>query len=318
MTRIAILDDYQGVAMECADWDSLPDGCTVKSFSEALGDEDKIATSLKDFDIIIGMRERTPFPKSLINKLPNLKLLITTGLRNMSFDVAAANEQGVVVCGTASQATPAAELTWGLVLSLFKQIPLENTVMHAGGWQKAFPATMHEKTVGIIGLGKLGSRIAAYANVFGMKVLAWSPNLTQERADEHNATAVSKEAIFSDSDLVTIHIPLVPASRGLVTGEDLGRMKSSAYLVNTSRGPIVDETALANACRSGAIAGAGVDVYDLEPLPADHPFRSIDSMILTGHIGYVTRDNYEGMYAHAIENIMGWLNGNPVRVLESK
>ena len=318
MTRIAILDDYQGVAMECADWDSLPDGCTVTSFGEALGDEDAIANRLKDFDVIIGMRERTPFPKSLINKLPNLKLLITTGLRNMSFDVAAANDQGVVVCGTVSQATPAAELTWGLVLSLFKQIPLENTVMHAGCWQKAFPATMHGKTIGIIGLGKLGSRIAAYASVFGMKVLAWSPNLTQERANEHNATAVSKEALFSDSDLLTIHMPLVPASRGLVTSEDLGRMKSSAYIVNTSRGPIVDENALADACRNRTIAGAGVDVYDVEPLPTDHPFRSIDNMILTGHIGYVTRDNYEGMYAHAIENITGWLDGTPLRVLESK
>jgi phosphoglycerate dehydrogenase-like enzyme len=318
MTRIAILDDYQGVAMECADWDSLPDGCTVTSFGEALGDEDAIANRLKDFDVIIGMRERTPFPKSLIDKLPNLKLLITTGLRNMSFDVAAANDQGVVVCGTVSQATPAAELTWGLVLSLFKQIPLENTVMHAGCWQKAFPATMHGKTIGIIGLGKLGSRIAAYASVFGMKVLAWSPNLTQERANEHNATAVSKEALFSDSDLVTIHMPLVPASRGLVTSEDLGRMKSSAYIVNTSRGPIVDENALVDACRNGTIAGAGVDVYDVEPLPTDHPFRSIDNMILTGHIGYVTRDNYEGMYAHAIENITGWLDGTPLRVLESK
>jgi phosphoglycerate dehydrogenase-like enzyme len=318
MTRIAILDDYQGVAMECADWDSLPDGCTVTSFGEALGDEDAIANRLKDFDVIIGMRERTPFPKSLINKLPNLKLLITTGLRNMSFDVAAANDQGVVVCGTVSQATPAAELTWGLVLSLFKQIPLENTVMHAGCWQKAFPATMHGKTIGIIGLGKLGSRIAAYASVFGMKVLAWSPNLTQERANEHNATAVSKEALFSDSDLLTIHMPLVPASRGLVTSEDLGRMKSSAYIVNTSRGPIVDENALVDACQNGTIAGAGVDVYDVEPLPTDHPFRSIDNMILTGHIGYVTRDNYEGMYAHAIENITGWLDGTPLRVLESK
>ncbi|MGY9015067.1 MAG: D-2-hydroxyacid dehydrogenase family protein [Rhodospirillales bacterium] len=318
MTRIAILDDYQGVAMECADWDSLPDGCTVTSFGEALGDEDAIANRLKDFDVIIGMRERTPFPKSLIDKLPNLKLLITTGLRNMSFDVAAANDQGVVVCGTVSQATPAAELTWGLVLSLFKQIPLENTVMHAGCWQKAFPATMHGKIIGIIGLGKLGSRIAAYASVFGMKVLAWSPNLTQERANEHNATAVSKEALFSDSDLLTIHMPLVPASRGLVTSEDLGRMKSSAYIVNTSRGPIVDENALADACRNRTIAGAGVDVYDVEPLPTDHPFRSIDNMILTGHIGYVTRDNYEGMYAHAIENITGWLDGTPVRVLESK
>jgi len=314
MTRIAILDDYQGVAMECADWDSLPDGCTVTSFGEALGDEDAIANRLKDFDVIIGMRERTPFPKSLINKLPNLKLLITTGLRNMSFDVAAANDQGVVVCGTVSQATPAAELTWGLVLSLFKQIPLENTVMHAGCWQKAFPATMHGKTIGIIGLGKLGSRIAAYASVFGMKVLAWRPNLTQERANEHNATAVSKEALFSDSDLLTIHMPLVPASRGLVTSEDLGRMKSSAYIVNTSRGPIVDENALVDACRNGTIAGAGVDVYDVEPLPTDHPFRSIDNMILTGHIGYVTRDNYEGMYAHAIENITGWLDGTPLRV----
>ena len=318
MTRIAILDDYQGVAMECADWDSLPDGCTVTSFGEALGDEDAIANRLKDFDVIIGMRERTPFPKSLISKLPNLKLLITTGLRNMSFDVAAANDQGVVVCGTVSQATPAAELTWGLVLSLFKQIPLENTVMHAGCWQKAFPATMHGKTIGIIGLGKLGSRIAAYASVFGMKVLAWSPNLTQERANEHNATAVSKEALFSDSDLLTIHMPLVPASRGLVTSEDLGRMKSSAYIVNTSRGPIVDENALVDACRNGTIAGAGVDVYDVEPLPTDHPFRSIDNMILTGHIGYVTRDNYEGMYAHAIENITGWLDGTPLRELESK
>jgi phosphoglycerate dehydrogenase-like enzyme len=204
------------------------------------------------------------------------------------------------------------------VLSLFKQIPMENTVMHAGGWQKAFPMTMHEKTIGIIGLGKLGSKIAAYANVFGMKVLAWSPNLTQERANEHNATAVRKEILFSNSDLVTVHMPLVPASLGLVSSKDLGRMKSSAYFVNTSRGPIVDETALAYACQHGAIAGAGIDVYDVEPLPADHPFRSINNMILTGHIGYVTRDNYEGMYAHAIENITSWLSGTPLRVLEAK
>jgi phosphoglycerate dehydrogenase-like enzyme len=318
MTRIAVLDDYQGVAMECADWDSLPDGFSVTSFSEALGDENGIAAALKDFEIVIGMRERTPFPKSLINKLPNLKLLITTGLHNMSFDVAAANKQGVVVCGTASQSTPAAELTWGLVCSLFKQIPLENTVMHTGGWQKAFPATMHGKTIGTVGLGKLGSKIAAYGNVFGMNVLAWSPNLTQERADEHNATAVSKEALFSDSDLITIHMPLVPASRGLITAEDIGRMKSTAYLVNTSRGPIVDEAALATACSSGSIAGAGVDVYDIEPLATDHPFRSLDNMILTGHIGYVTRENYEGMYTHSIENVKAWLDGSPIRVLEAK
>ena len=317
MTRIAVLDDYQGVAMECADWGSLPDNFSVSTFSEALGDEDAIASALKEFEIVIGMRERTPFPKSLINKLPNLKLLITTGLRNMSFDVAAANAQGVVVCGTASQSTPAAELTWALVLSLFKQIPLENTVMHSGGWQKAFPATVNEKTIGTVGLGKLGSKIAAYGNVFGMKVLAWSPNLTQDRADEHNATAVSKEALFAESDIVTIHMPLVPASRGLIIAEDINRMKPTAFLVNTSRGPIVDEAALADACRNGTIAGAGVDVYDIEPLATDHPFRSLDNMILTGHIGYVTRENYEGMYTHSIENIKAWMDGNPIRVLEA-
>lgn len=318
MIRIAILDDYQGVAMECADWSSLPDGCNTTTFGEALGSEGAIANALKDFEVIIGMRERTPFPESLIKKLPNLKLLITTGLRNRSFDIAAANAQGVIVCGTASQPSPAAELTWGLVLSLFKQIPMENAVMHSGGWQKAFPATMYEKTIGVVGLGKLGSRIAAYAKVFGMEVLAWSPNLTQERADEHNATAVSKEALFADSDLVTIHMPLIPASRRLVTSKDLNLMKPTAYLVNTSRGPIVDETALAAACQNGTIAGAGIDVYDVEPLPVDHPFRSIDSVILTGHIGYVTRDNYEGMYTNAIENIKGWLDGRPVRVMEEK
>lgn len=316
MTRIAILDDYQNVATKLADWNSLGPDVEVSSFNEFLQtDEDRLATALAGYDVIVGMRERTRFPASQLEKLPDLKLMVTTGMRNLAWDMAKAKEMGITVCGTNILPYPAFEQTWALIFAVTKEIPKEDRCMKAGGWQESFPVGLREKTLGVMGLGKLGAQSAALGNALGMKVIAWSENLTEERAAECGATRVSKENLFRQADVVTIHVLLSDRSRGAVGAEEFALMKPTAYLVNTSRGPIVDEAALIDALQTNKIKGAGLDVYDQEPLPADHPLRKLDNTVLTGHLGYVIQENYELMYSGAVECIKGWLAGNPVRVL---
>lgn len=315
MIRIAVLDDYQNAALTSADWASLG-GCEVKAFSEHLGwDEDQIASALADFEIIVCMRERTPFPASQLSKLPNLKLLVTTGLRNLSIDMNAAREQGVLVCGTQMLGYPAYEHAWALILAVAKKIPYEDQTMKSGGWQQGIGVGLKGKTLGILGLGKLGSAAARIGKAFEMDVIAWSQNLTAEAAAEQGAERVEKEDLFRRSDVLSIHTILSDRTRGVVGRHELALMKPSSYLVNTSRGPIVDEAALIEALESRTIAGAGLDVYDLEPLPADHVLRKLDNVVLTGHTGFVVKELHELAYGQAVENIEGWLNKAPVRIL---
>jgi len=312
--RIAILDDYQNVALAAADWDSLEAEVTV--FDKYIESE-SVAGALQGFDVVIGMRERTPFPKSLIEALPDLKLLVTTGMRNLSFDMEAARARGVVVSGTALLGYPASEHAGALMMSLFKKIPLENRVMHQGGWQGDVSEGMNGKTLGLLGLGKLGAKVARVGLALDMDVIAWSENLTKVRCDEIGVGYVHKDALFAESDVLSIHLVLSDRTRGLVGVPEFTLMKSSAYLINTSRGPIVDEAALVEALANGTIAGAGIDVYDVEPLPRDHPLRSLDNAILTGHTGYVVKELYAVVYGEALDNVRAWMRGKPVRVLNA-
>jgi phosphoglycerate dehydrogenase-like enzyme len=313
--KVAILDDYQDIARDCADWGSLPADVTVESFTQYLGAEANVAQALAGFDIVVAMRERTPFPASQLAMLPDLKLLITTGMRNQSIDLDAARAQGVTVCGTVMLGHAAAEHAWALILALTKRIPLEDRTMHAGGWQASLVDGLKGNTLGIVGLGRLGAQVATVGNAFGMRVIAWSANLTDERAAECGAQRVDKETLFKESDVVTVHMVLGDRSRGLVGAPEFAAMKPTAFLVNTSRGPIVDEAALIEALRERTIGGAGIDVYDVEPLPADHVLRGFDNAVLTGHTGYVMRDNYIAAYGDAVDNIATWLAGAPVRIL---
>ena len=315
MTKVAVLDDYQSVALDMADWESLPAGVSVDVFQDHLSDDDGVAARLSDYDIVVAMRERTPFSRSLLERLPNLRLLVTTGMRNASIDVAAAEDNGVVVCGTDGLPYPTAELTWGLILALLRRIPTEDQATREGNWQVTMGEGLHGKTLGVIGLGRLGSQVATVGAAFGMSLVAWSQNLTAERAEEFGASLVTKQELLSSADIVTIHLVLSGRTRGLIGAEELALMKPSAYLVNTSRGPIVDESALIEALNSGAIAGAGLDVFDIEPLPLDHPLRSLPNTVLTPHMGYVTSETYRVFYGDAVENIRAFLAGNPVRVI---
>ena len=317
MTRVAVLDDYQSVALEMADWETLPADVDVDVFSDHLTEEDDLAHRLERYEVVVAMRERTPFQRSLLERLPNLRLLVTTGMRNASIDVAAANDNGVTVCGTDGVPYPTAELTWGLILALMRKIPTEDLATRNGQWQVTVGDGLHGKTLGVIGLGRLGSQVATVGVAFGMKVIAWSQNLTAERAAEFGATLVTKEELLSESDIVTIHLVLSGRTRGLIAAQELSVMKPTAYLVNTSRGPIVEESALIDALQSGTIAGAGLDVFDIEPLPLDHPLRSLPNTVLTPHMGYVTSETYRVFYAGAIEDISAYLAGSPVRVLSA-
>jgi phosphoglycerate dehydrogenase-like enzyme len=316
MARVAILDDYQNVARRMAEWTSLPAGNEVVVFADHLSGTDAVAKRLADFDAVVAMRERTPFPRALLERLPKLKLLVTTGMRNASIDVAAAIERGVTVCGTAGLPYPTAELTWGLILGLFRRIPTEDRATREGRWQVSCGLGLNGKTLGVIGLGGLGSRVAKIGRAFEMDVIAWSQNLTAARAGEVGATLVTKDELLARSDVVSIHLVLSDRTRGLLGARELARMKPTAYLVNTSRGPIVDEAALVDAVRKGTIAGAGLDVYDEEPLPLDHPLRNLPSTVITPHLGYVTEEGYKIFYGHALDDVKGWLSGQPVRVLK--
>ncbi len=315
MVRVAVLDDYQNVARKMTDWSVLPADVEVKVFRDHLTDQAAVAERLKDFDIVMAMRERTPFPRTLLEQLPQLRLLITTGMRNAAIDMQAAADCNVLVCGTGGLLYPTAELTWGLILSLLRHIPDEDQATRAGRWQVSMGLGLHGKTLGLMGLGRLGSEVARVGNAFQMDVIAWSQNLTAERAAECGATLVSKDGLLARADILSIHLVLSARSRGLIGQRELDRMKSTAYLINTSRGPIVDEAALIAALQNGTIAGAGLDVFDEEPLPLDHPLRRTANTIITPHIGYVTAETYKVFFDETVENIQAFLKGAPVRVL---
>lgn len=314
--KLAILDDYQNASLNAADWDSLGTQADITVFDKHMGDSiDHIATLLEPFEVLVAMRERTPFPADLIEKLPNLKLLVTTGMRNLAIDMEAARGKGIDVCGTAMLPYPAAEHAVALITDLFKKISRENRVMHEGGWQAHVSEGLNGKTLGVIGLGKLGARVAKFGLAMEMDVVAWSQNLTQERCDEVGVRLVDADTLYKTSDVISIHLILGDRSRGLVGAKEFGLMKPTAYLVNTSRGPIVEEKALVDALENRTIAGAGLDVYDVEPLPVDHPLRSLDNAVLTGHTGYVIKELYELVYGEVVENVLGWQKGSPVRLL---
>ena len=314
--RVAVLDDYQGVAGDRTDWEIVKDDVDITVFDDHIFDEDAIAERLKDFEIICAMRERTPFPRSQLEKLPNLKLLITSGMRNRGIDTAAANEMGVMVCGTPSVGRPTADLAWGLILGLARQIPMEDRRVRASGWQETIGTSLQGKTLGIAGLGNLGSRMAAVAKAFEMDVIAWSQNLTAEKCAEHGVALVSKDDLLARSDFITIHLILSDRTRGVFGAAELAKMKPTAYIVNTSRGPIIDEDALAAALRNNTIAGAGIDVFSVEPLPADNQFRNLENMIVTPHLGYVEAANYDAYFGGYAAAIRGFLDGKPVNEIE--
>jgi D-3-phosphoglycerate dehydrogenase len=316
MTRLrcAILDDYQNVALQLADWTQLNDRIDVTVFDTPFTSNEDTVAALKDFEIICAMRERTPFPHTVFEALPKLKLLITSGMRNAAIDFEAAKARGVVVCGTAMVGNPTAGLTIGLMLELTRKIGFENARMKAGKpWQVTVGEDIEGKTLGVIGLGKLGSHVATIARAMGMKTIAWSTNLTAEACEKAGVTYATKEELFATADIITIHVVLSDRSRGLVSRADLARMKPTAYLINTARGPIVDEAALLETLQAKKIAGAGLDTYSHEPLPLDSPLRKLDNVVITPHLGYVTAENYRRIYSEMIEGIRGWLKGEPVR-----
>ena len=313
--KIAVLDDYQQVALKMADWSSMPQGTDILAFRQHYGGVSELKQKLKGFDVVVAMRERTPFGSALLEGLPEMRLLVTTGMRNASIDLAAATKLGILVCGTRGGGPSTAELAWGLILSLLRHIPQEYNSVRTGGWQNTVGVDLNGKTLGLLGLGNLGSHMAGIGKAFGMKVVSWSQNLTQERAAQFGANLVTKEELFSRSDIISIHLQLSDRTRGLVGARELALMKPTSYLINTSRGPIVDEASLISTLRAHGIAGAGIDVYEPEPLPQDHPLRSVDNVITTPHLGYVTKETYEIFYSDAIEDIVAFSSKNPVRVL---
>ncbi|WP_237214201.1 D-2-hydroxyacid dehydrogenase family protein [Falsiroseomonas oryziterrae] len=314
LRRLAILDDYQGVALSMGPWSRLPSSIAVEVFRDTLKDPDALAARLAPFDAILAMRERTPFRATLLARLPNLKLLITTGEKNRSFDVAAAQARGVTVCGTPSVGAPTVDIAWGLILGLLRNLPEEVASLRAGGWQTTVGTSVEGLTLGVVGLGKLGSRMARIGAAFGMKVIAWSQNLTAEKAAAGGAELVSKAELFARADVVTLHLVLSDRSRGIVGAEDLARMKPGAILVNTSRGPLVDQPALVAALQAGRIR-AGLDVFDEEPLPPGHPLLGCPGTLLTPHLGYVSTQNYAAYFEGAVQAIEGYLAGKPVMEL---
>lgn len=314
--KIAILDDYQQIAQESADWSSLPAGTTVDSFADTIAEPEALVRRLTPYDVVIAMRERTRFSAQVIEALPNLKLLVSTGARNPSIDAEACARRNIALAsahGARSGQASTAEVAWALILALVKRIAQADRAMRSGGWQESVMTEgLDGKTLGVLGLGRLGKHVARYGNAFGMKVIAWSPNLTDERAAEASARRVSKEALFAESDIVSLHLVSNASTRGIVGAAELASMKRSAYLVNTSRGPLVDEQALIAALQERRIAGAGLDVFWTEPLPKEHAIRGFDNVVLTPHLGYVVDENMRQMYASALKNIQAWLAGEPL------
>ncbi|MEE4626003.1 D-2-hydroxyacid dehydrogenase family protein [Pseudomonas alliivorans] len=316
MTRltIAVLDDWQNVASNVVDWSPLRSIGEVSFLHEFPADTAVMVQRLRDFDVICVMRERTLFNEALLSQLPRLKLLTTGGMRNAAIDVAAAKRLNITVCGTDSYKHAAPELTWALIMGITRNLVAEANSLRAGHWQVGLGSDLHGKTLGILGLGSIGKWIARYGQAFGMKVIVWSQNLTPEAAAECGVTYVSKQALFEQSDVLSVHLVLSDRSRGLVDAEALGRMKPGAFIVNTSRGPIIDEAAMIETLQQRRIAGAALDVFDVEPLPENHPFRTLDNVLATPHIGYVTENNYQTFYGRMIENIQAWHAGSPISV----
>jgi phosphoglycerate dehydrogenase-like enzyme len=313
--RVAVLDDYQGVALELGPWEELGDDVEVTAFRDHVAGDDALVARLAGFDAVVAMRERTPFTRARLERLAELRLLVTTGMANASIDLDAARELGIVVCGTGGLPSPTAELTWALILGLTRRIHEEDRAIRAGGWQHTIGPELAGRTLGVIGLGRLGSRVAKIARAFEMHVLAWSQNLDPAHAAAHGVQAVARDELLRRADVVTIHLRLSERTRGLIGAAELARMRPTAYLVNTSRGPIVDEEALLAALRDGTIAGAALDVYDTEPLPPDHPLRTAPNTLLTPHIGYVSTGSYEVYFRDAVEDIAAFRRGERVRAL---
>ncbi|MFI9261102.1 D-2-hydroxyacid dehydrogenase family protein [Streptomyces sioyaensis] len=315
--RCAVLDDYQDIARSMADWSVLASDVDVRTLRRPFGSEDEVVAAIGDCEIVVAMRERTPFPASLLARLPRLRLLVTSGMRNAAIDLEAAARHGVTVCGTASNTEPPVELTWALILGLARNLVTESTAMRADGlWQSTLGADLHGRTLGLLGLGKIGTRVARIGQAFGMNVTAWSRNLTAERAAEAGVRlAAGKEELLETSDFVSVHLVLSDRTRGLLGADELRRMRPTAYLVNTSRAAIVDQPALLRALRENWIAGAGLDVFDQEPLPDGHPLRTLPNVLALPHLGYVTRRNYEGYFQQAVEDITAFLAGSPIREL---
>jgi len=312
-----ILDDYQNAALGLADWARLSDRVAVSTITDRIADRDALVSRIEQAEILVIMRERTPFPADLLARLPRLKLLVTSGMRNLAIDVAAARARGITVCGTESSPTPPTELTWALILGLARHLPFENrNLRERGPWQSTVGTDLAGATLGVLGLGKIGTRVAAIGRAFGMRVIAWSTNLDDARAAAAGVErAESKEALLDASDMVTIHLVLGDRTRGLLGEAELHRMRPSAILVNTSRAPIVDQAALVRALEEGWIAGAGLDVFETEPLPADSPFRHLPNVLALPHVGYVTLNNYRTFFTQAVEGIEAWLAGAPIRLL---
>ncbi|BBZ49471.1 D-2-hydroxyacid dehydrogenase family protein [Mycobacterium heidelbergense] len=320
MPKVAILDDYAGAALDLADWSPVRDRCEVTVFDRHLS-EAEAADALRPFDVICTVRERMALPRTLIERLPNLRLITIVGRSLPNLDMAAASERGVLVAHSdfahprfrsARDATP--EFAWGLMIATVRNLAEEHRRMRDGGWQATTGMTLSGKTLGLLGLGRVGRRMAAYAKAFGMDAIAWSQNLTEEAAAAAGARRVEKATLFSESDVVSVHVVLSERTRGLVGRPELALMKPHAYLINTSRGPIVDEAALIDALRAGRIAGAGLDVFDVEPLPPDHPLRSLPNVTLSPHLGYVTREMLSACYEDAVEAVVAWLDGAPIRI----
>ncbi|MBM3505760.1 MAG: D-2-hydroxyacid dehydrogenase family protein [Alphaproteobacteria bacterium] len=318
MPRIAVIDDYLNNALRMADWSKIAARAEIVVFNDHAHDDAAVVGRLRDFDIVCAMRERTWFSRAVLQRLPKLRLLCSTAPRNAAVDVAAAHELGIMCCGTRAPNGATAELTWGLILALLRNIPGEHQHVREGGWQQRIGRDVSYLTLGVIGLGRLGAQVAKVGKAFGMKVLAWSPNLTPERAAPHAVEAVSKERLLAEADIVTLHMVLRDSTRGLMAAADFARMKREAVFINTSRGPLADEAALLRALESGTIAGAALDAFAVEPLPLDHPFRRLSNVVITPHVGYVTEKTYRMFFEDTVENILGFLDGKPVRVMNPR
>ncbi len=318
MIRVAILDDYQDAARRLADWSPLEGRASLTTFHDHVADADDVVARLLPFDAVCVVRERTPLPRAILERLPRLRLIASTTMRNASIDLAAARELGITVCGTGSPSLGAPVLTWGLILALLRRIPSQAASLRSGGWQTEVGADLHGRTLAVLGLGRIGAHVARVGQAFGMDVVAWSQNLTVEAATAHGVRLLPKAEFFAAADVLTIHLVLGDRTRGIVGAAELAAMKPSAVLVNTARGPLVDEAALIAALRAGRLAGAALDVFEREPLPADHPFRTMDSVLATPHIGFVTEATLRQFYGETVDNLRAWLDGAPIRVLDGE
>ncbi|GAA4499633.1 D-2-hydroxyacid dehydrogenase family protein [Gluconacetobacter tumulicola] len=315
MTRIAVLDDYQSVALQSADWSAVQARAEVVVFEDHLENSEALIERLLPFDAVCVMRERTPLTAEILERLPNLKFIGSNASHNASIALAAATKRGIVVSFTGGRGNGAPELTWTLILAAARNMQAETESFRSGGWQTGLGSDLEGATLGIMGLGKIGSRMAAVGCAFGMKVIAWSENLTAETAQAAGATLVDKATLLREADWLTLHLVLSERSRGIIGVEELRQMKPTAWLVNTSRGPLVDEEALIDALARRVIAGAALDVYDTEPLPPNHKLRRLDNVVATPHVGFVTKGTYEAFYGETVENLLAWMDGSPIRVM---